>query len=391
MTILLLACGALLVRVGLAWTTAGLSRAKFAASAVVRSAADLAVAVLAFWAIGAAIQNGRWGLICDFKSYAGWPQFLQVVLVLIASGPVAGAMGERCRFLPILAAPALLAGVVVPLCGHWAWDGGWLQRLGFTDYAGASVLHVAGGCFAAAGAIVAGPRGGKYNRDGSSNLIPGHSVPMASVGTMLMLAGWIPYVLGAAALHGGLGPKTPMNVLLAASSGTIAAVLFSRFRYGKVDVMLTYGGLLGGLVAITAAAGAVHSIWAVVIGGVAGLLVPIATVTIDLIWKLDDPGGGVAVHAVGGAWGTIAVGLFAPAAGIGDKLTHFGVQFLGLALMAVLAFGVSFAVFTLLKKTIGLRFSDDAEYDGADLAEHDLNAYPDFQQTMIKSYHLREA
>jgi Amt family ammonium transporter len=208
---------------------------------------------------------------------------------------------------------------------------------------------------------------------------------------LLMLAGWVPYVLGAAALNGGFGPKTPMNVLLAAAAGTLAAVVFGQIRYGKVDVMLTYGGLLGGLVAITAAGGAVHSIWAVVIGAVAGVIVPVATVTIDLVWKLDDPGGGVAAHAVGGAWGTLAVGLFAPSAGVPDKLQHLGVQLLGLSMIGAISFGASFIAFLALKRTVGLRLGEDAEYDGADLAEHDLNAYPDFQQTMIKSYHLREA
>ncbi|MEO6435405.1 MAG: hypothetical protein ABIP55_06540 [Tepidisphaeraceae bacterium] len=389
--LLILACAALLVRTGLAWASAGLSRAKFAASAVVRSAADLAVAVLAFWAVGSAIQNRQWGQLFDANNAAGATQFLQLILVLIATAPVAGAIGERCRFLPALLAPAVLGGLIVPLCARWAWNGGWLQRIGFFDVAGASVLHVTGGLFAAAGAICVGPRNGKYNRDGSSNMIPGHSVPMASVGVMLMLVGWIPYVLAASAMNATAGPKTAMNVLLAASSGTIVAILISRARYGKVDIMLTYGGLLGGLVAISASGGVVHSISAVIIGAVAGLLVPTATVIIDLVWKIDDPAGGVAIHAVGGAWGTIAVGVFAPAAGIGDRIRHLGVQSIGLVLMGAVALAASLALFAALKKTVGLRLNDNAEYDGADLAEHDLNAYPDFQQTMIKSYHLREA
>jgi Amt family ammonium transporter len=155
--------------------------------------------------------------------------------------------------------------------------------------------------------------------------------------------------------------------------------------------MLTYGGLLGGLVAIAASSGAVHSISAVVIGAVAGVIVPTATVMLDLIWKIDDPAGGVAAHAIGGAWGTLAAGIFTPGIGLLDKLQHLGVQALGLLIFAAIAMGASFALFMALKRFTALRFSEDAEYDGADLAEHDLNAYPDFQQTMIKSYHLREA
>ena len=400
--ILGLACGALLVRVGLAWSTVGLARAKFAASTAVRSIADIAIASLAFWAVGSAIQNRQWGQLFDANGLAGYTQFLQLALVLIATAPLVGALGERCRLLPVLLAPAVLGGVIIPLCARWTWGahgnagsiavkGGWLHHLGFFDAAGAAVLHFSGGLFAGVGAWLVGARTGKYNRDGSSNLIPGHSVPMASVGVILIFAGWLPYVLGAAALNGGFSSKTPMNVVLAASSAAVAALLLGIGRYGKVDVMLTCSGLLGGLVAITGPAGAVNSISAVVIGVVAGLLVPTVTVMLDLIWKIDDPAGGVAVHVVGGAWGVVATAIFTPAAGMLDRLQQLGVQILGLVVIAAIAMAGAVVLFVSLKKTVGLRLSDDAEYDGADLAEHDLNAYPDFQQTMIKSYHLREA
>jgi Amt family ammonium transporter len=401
--ILGLACGALLVRVGLVWSTVGLARAKFAASTVVRSIAEIAIASLAFWAFGSAIQNGQWGQLFDANGRAGWTQFLQLALVLIATAPLVGALGERSRLLPVLLAPIVLGGLVVPLCARWAWGsmgdagvgtaarGGWLKEMGFFDAAGAAVLHVSGGLFAGVGAYLVGPRTGKYNRDGSSNLIPGHSVPMASLGVVLLFVGWLPYVLGATVLYGGFGAKTPMNVILAASSGALAAMLLGAGRYGKVDVMLTCSGLIGGLVAITGPAGALNSVSAVVIGMVAGLIVPIATVMLDLVWKIDDPAGGVAVNVVGGAWGILATAMFAPAGGMLDRLYHLGVQGLGLVVISAIAAGGAVTTFVILKKCFGLRLSDDAEYDGADLAEHDLNSYPDFQQTMIKSYHLREA
>jgi Amt family ammonium transporter len=206
-----------------------------------------------------------------------------------------------------------------------------------------------------------------------------------------MLVGWLPLVIASSWLHGGLSERTAMNVLLAASSSSIAAMLLTNARYGKPDVVLTLSGLLGGLVAISGVAGAVHSVFAVAIGAVAGVLVPTLTVMIDLIWKVDDPAGGVAVHLVGGAWGTLAVGLFAPSSGVIDTMKQLGIQAVGLLVIAAVALGLSLAVFAALKATMQIRLSEGAEYDGADLAEHDLNAYPDFQQTMIKSYHLREA
>ena len=388
--LILLACSALLIRVGAGWYAAGQSRSKNAAGAALRNAVDMAVAALAFWAVGAAILNADPGLIFDAKARAGPAQLAQLVFVLIATAPVVGALAERSKIFPALVAPALLGGVIVPVAGRWAWHG-WLLDLGFIDIAGASVIHVAGGLCAAAGAVLVGPRSGKYNRDLSSNFIPGHSAPMASVGVMLMLAGWAPYVLAASALHATLTARAGINVLLAASAGTLVAVLFTKAKYGKPEIMLAYAGLLGALVAITAGGGAISSIAAVVIGAVAGVIVPWATVHLDLVRKIDDPAGGIAVQVVGGAWGLLAAAVFIPASTWTDKLRDLGVAVLGLLTIAALALTLSLAAFALLKKTVGLRLGEDAEYDGTDLAEHDLNAYPDFQQTMIKSYHLREA
>ena len=391
LTLTALAGGALLIRVGLGWYAAGASRSKNAAGAVLRNVADLAVAVLVFWAVGMAVMNGYPAFLFDAKGEAGVTQFVQMVMVLIATAPVMGATLERCPFLPTLAPPALLAGLVVPLAGHWAWDAGWLQRLGFFDAAGASVLHVAGGTCALVAAIVIGPRTGKYNRDGSSNLIPGHSVPMMSVGVLLILTGWIPYLLAATSLHGGLSGHAAMNVLLAAAAGAITALLLSNARYGKPDIVLTWAGLLGGLVAISGGGGAVSTMAAVAIGAIAGAIVPTLTVAIDLAWRIDDPAAGVAIHLAGGAWGTLAVAFFTPSSGVGDILKQLGVQALGLVVIAALSLALSVALFLALRAVVTLRLSEGAEYDGVDLAEHDLNAYPDFQQTMIKSYHLREA
>ncbi len=386
----ILACGALLVRVGLGWYVSGICRAKNAAGAVLRNIIDLAVAVIAFWAVGMAVLGGNWAIIGQQRGEVYERVFALMVFVLIGAAPVTGAIAERCKFFPMLLAPALLGGVVIPIAARWIWNtNGWLAKFGVIDVAGASALHVVGGLAAGSAAIIAGARSGKYNRDGSSNLIPGHSVPMASVGVMLMLAGWLPYMLAASLMHSA-AELVAINVLLAASAGAIVAVIVSHIRYGKPDIMLTYSGLLGGLVSITAAGGLISPLAAVITGAIAGVIVPTATVVLDMLWHIDDPAGGIAIHAVGGAWAMIAMGIFKPVETWGEKFRFLGVQIVGLLAIAALAIVLSSILFLVLKMTIGLRLHEDAEYDGADLAEHDVNAYPDFSQSMIKSYHLRQ-
>jgi Amt family ammonium transporter len=222
-------------------------------------------------------------------------------------------------------------------------------------------------------------------------MIPGHSVPLAGVGAMLILVGWVPYVAGFAAqsIHGA--GHAAANVLLAAAAAGLAALLVARVRYGKPDVLLALLGLLGGLVSITAGAETVSTPGAVLTGAVAGLIVPTAAIVLDLFARIDDPAGTVAVHGVGGAWGVLAAGLFTPPGTAGNWLRLVGVQLLGLVAVAAWSGAISAGVWLALKATVGLRASEADEYDGLDLAEHDIGAYPDFQQTMIKSYHLREA
>jgi Amt family ammonium transporter len=285
----------------------------------------------------------------------------------------------------------VLAGIVVPLAARWAWFG-WLARLGFVDAAGASVVHLSAGAFAAAGAMLVGPRTGKYNRDGSANMVPGHNVPLAAVGALLMLVAWPPYVAGGASLH-GVASSTggeAMNVMLAASAAGVASMALAHVRYGKPDVLLSLIGFMGGLVSITAAGGSVGTVSAVVVGAVAGVVVPLAAVNLDLVARLDDPTAAVAIHAVGGFWGTLAAGMFAPTT-IADRFRLTAIQAVGALVIAALAGGIAVGLFAALKATSGLRVSEADEYDGLDLAEHDIAAYPDFQQTTIKSYHLREA
>ena len=192
-------------------------------------------------------------------------------------------------------------------------------------------------------------------------------------------------------IHEYLVARVAMNTLLAGAAGAVASVVLSQIRYGKPDIHLTFAGMLGALVSITAIADAPSAWMAVLTGVVAGLIVPVLLLVLDLIWKIDDTTGGVAIHGVGAAWGLLAAGFFAPVGSFPQRLKLIGAQLLGIVAIVAVTTIVSLLVFLVLKKTVGRRSKEADEFDGLDLAEHDIGAYPDFQQTTIKSYHLREA
>jgi Amt family ammonium transporter len=400
-----LAAAVLLVRIGQGVYAVGLSRARNSASASMRGVCDLCVAVLAFWAIGAAILfhsgNGVFGvdkgLILGISTGArgiSSAVLLGAIVASIATGAVVEAAGERSRFFPLVAASVLLAGMVVPVAGNWATTG-WLAHIGFVDPAGASWVHLVGGVCAAVAAWAVGPRQGKYNRDGSVNMMPGHSIPLARIGAFLMLAGWMPYVGAMIVLSSGPGHTATAdaacwNILLAAAAAGLTGLLYSQVRYGKPDVGHTLMGLLSGLVAISAAAGTIASYWAVLIGALAGCIVPVTSIWIDRYARIDDPVGAVAIHGIGGLMGTLAAGIFT-AGSLSEHAKHLGVQLIGAAAIAGLSAVGSLALFLTLRLALDLRVSELDEFDGLDLAQHDIAAYPDFQQNTIRSYHMREA
>ncbi len=379
--------GALLLRLGMAIHAAGMVRSKNSSSILIRSIADICLTTLAFWALGGAILFSLGRILDPHLLFSLSSAFFVICVTLVASGVVTGVASERSKFFPMCAVSILIGAVVVPIVGRWQL--GWLMRLGFIDAGRVSMIHLTGGLCGAVAAVLIGPRGGKYNRDGSSNGIPGHSVPLAAVGALMMFIGFIPTILGMAAN----GPKevlTPAgNILLAAAAGGAASMLLCYFRYGKPDVHLMIVGFLGALVAISASPDTLN-IWVVVIGGVAGILIPLAALHIDLIWKIDDPTSGIAIHAVSAIWGIIAAGAFA-ALPFAARMKQIGIQLLALAAIAALTIILCGALLFFLRATVGLRAKEADEFDGLDLAEHDIGAYPDFQQTTIKSYHLREA
>jgi len=394
-----LGAGCLLIRLGVAFYGIGMIRAKNAAGAVLRTICDLCVAVLAFWLIGAAIltqtHNTYFAFNREMIAFAGGGTaglFFLTSVVLVGTAIAGGALAERSKFFPLCAASFLLSAIVIPIGANWAWTG-WLARRGFVDVGGATWLHLSGAICGLVGAIFVGARSGKYHHDGSASMIPGHNVPLAGFGVLTMLVGWGPYLAGCLVVALDrpvfLGAAAT-GVILAAAGGGLAAILLGHYRYGKPDVIITLLGLLGAMVAISAGAGHLSAAWCVFVGAVAGLLVPLSAIWIDLFGRIDDPGGVIAVHGVGGIWGTLATGLLMPGS-FADRARQTGIQILGIVCIGLLALALSMLLFVILRATVRLRAGEADEYDGLDLAEHDIGAYPDFQQTMIKSYHLREA
>lgn len=392
--LIILAAGVLLVRVGQTLSAMGLSRAKNVGSSGFRSVADLCIAILSFWVLGAAIlsqsNNALFGIRADaLIGWSGisvkWISYLS--LVLIATAILAPAVSERSRLRVPLVLGAILAGLLVPLTFFWTHRGWLLDQLGFIDDAGAAAIHLVPALAAWAAALFIGARDGKYNRDKSANMIPGHSIPLILSGTLLCFVGWLPYVFSASS-----EPRieSAANVCIAAAAGGFVAMMSGYLRYRKADILLTVGGLMGGLVSITATADRIGTPAAFLTGAVAGLLVPWVTVFIDLTFHLDDPGAVVATHGAGAIWALMSAAIFVP----GTMVEHFhraGVQALGIVVIAITTLAVVLAALMALRIFGSLRAKEADEYDGLDLAEHDINAHPDFQQTTIKSYHLREA
>jgi Amt family ammonium transporter len=386
--LILYGIGALLLRLGMAIHAAGMVRSKNSSSTLIRSIADICLTTLAFWAVGGAILLSPPKFFDWHLLFSAGSAFFVICVTLIASGIVIGVASERSKFFPMCAVSILIGGLLVPIVGRWQF--GWLRRLGYLDAGSASMIHLTGGLCAAVAAILVGPRNGKYNRDGSSNGIPGHSVPLASIGALLMFVGFMPTVLGmsSSTIRDDF-LESPGNILLAAAAGGAASLVLCYFRYGKPDVHLMIVGFLGALVAISASPHTLN-IWAVFVGAVAGIIVPLAAIHIDLTHKIDDPTSGISIHAVSAIWGILAAGALASGTFI-DRLKQLGIQLLGLLAIAALTIILCGALFVILKATVGLRAKEADEFDGLDLAEHDIGAYPDFQQTTIKSYHLREA
>ena len=311
-----------------------------------------------------------------------------------------GSMAERWNFKSFVIYALFVGGILYPLYANWVWGGGWLSQLGknfglghgHVDYAGSSVVHMVGGVCALAGAIVIGPRYGKY-KDGKVMAIPGHHIPMAVVGTFILAFGWFGFNAGSSMAGTDLRIGViATNTMLASAAGAFSSMVFMWMRYGKPDISMMCNGMLAGLVAITAPCAFVTAPSAVLIGAIAGLLVCFSVFFIDRTLKIDDPVGAISVHGVNGAWGVLSLGLFADgtygdgyngiAGGVkglfyGDS-GQFIAQCIGTVTNIVYVFVVSYIFFIILDKVIGLRVSQEIEIEGLDQAEVAVTAYPEF-------------
>jgi ammonium transporter, Amt family len=313
-----------------------------------------------------------------------------VVFAATAATIVSGAMAERTKFSSYIVYSFFISLIIYPVFGHWAWgnllnsanaeSGAWLANKGFIDFAGSTVVHSVGGWAALAGAIVVGPRIGKFNKEGKAMPIPGHSLTMAALGVFILFLGWFGFNPGSTTAANGLESRIAVNTFLAGCLGAIACLGVSWLKFGKPDVGMSLNGTLAGLVAITAPCATVTPLGSVMIGAIAGVLVFFAVLFFDAI-KIDDPVGAISVHGVCGAFGTIASALFHENLFTGAEFDMMGqlmTQLIGVGTAFVWTFPTAFILFKVISMTIGLRVSREEEIEGLDLAEHGANCYPDF-------------
>jgi Amt family ammonium transporter len=380
------------MQAGFAMVEAGFTRAKNAINIMMKNLMDFSMGSIVYWAFGFGLmfgvsKTGFFGTTGFFLSdftVGGDPWVLafwmfQVVFAATAATIVSGAMAERTKFIGYLLYSVCITGLVYPIFGSWAWGSlfngsGWLEGLGFIDFAGSTVVHSVGGWAALAGAMVLGPRLGKYTATGAVKPILGHNIPLAALGVFILWVGWFGFNPGSTTAANKDIAMIFVNTNLAAAAGCIVAMFVSWFKFGKPEVGMSLNGALAGLVGITAGCANVTPSSAIIIGSVAGALVVFSVLFFDKI-RIDDPVGAISVHGVCGAWGTLGAGIFNIG---GTSLKIIGVQVIGIGACFVWTFACAFAIFKLIDMTVGLRVSKEEELEGLDATEHGGNAYPDF-------------
>ncbi len=386
------------MQAGFSMVEVGFTRAKNAINIMMKNLMDFSIGTLAFFIIGFGLMfgttNGLFGMthfMLGGTDVMGndwnWTFLIfQTVFAGTAATIVSGAMAERTKFVSYLVFSVFICAFIYPVYGSWAWgsllDGsGWLEHIGFNDFAGSTVVHSIGGWLALAGAIVVGPRVGKYGPDGKAKAIPGHNIAIAGLGVFILWFGWFGFNAGSTTLGDGNIGRIAVTTNLSAAAAAIAAMFTAWIVEKKPDGSMALNGALAGLVGITAGCASVTPIGSIFIGLVAGVVVVLSVIFLDRILKIDDPVGAVSVHGVCGSWGTLAVGLFAVDGGLlyGGGLELLGVQAIGVLAGFVWAFGTGYILFSMIKKTIGLRVSEEEELRGLDIGEHGMEAYSGFQ------------
>ncbi|MDD2581029.1 MAG: ammonium transporter [Desulfuromonadaceae bacterium] len=432
-----LICGFLVMfmQAGFAMAETGFTRAKNAGHTMAMNFMVYALGLLGYWICGFAIQMGGIGGMAslggakalnsefvihllgkDFGLFGMKGFFLtgdvydtsifalflfQMVFMDTTATIPTGSMAERWNMKSFFVYGLFVSGIIYPLYANWVWGGGWLATLGsnfglghgHVDFAGSSVVHLTGGVCALAGAMVIGPRIGKFNKDGSPNPIPGHHIPMAIVGCFILAFGWFGFNAGSTMAGTDLRiAVVAVNTMLAGAAGAFTSYVYMWIRYGKPDISMSANGLLAGLVAITAPCAFVTAPVAVLIGGIGGILCTLSVFFVERVMKVDDPVGAISVHGANGAWGVLALGLFADGKygdgfnGVKGTVTglfygdsgQFVAQCIGTVTNIVYVFVISYVFFKVLDKIVGLRVPKDQELEGLDHFEVAVNAYPDF-------------
>ena len=388
-------CAALIffMEAGFALLEAGFVRAKNAMSIIAKVIIDVTFGGIAFFGVGFGIAYGvsnGWfaldfgimdrdlGLGLTVSNQVFW--FIQLGFAIAAISIVSGALAERMKLWAYAIMVVFFCGIMYPLVANWVWNpNGWLAVRGFNDFAGSAAVHAMGGFSALAAAIVLGPRIGKYSKEGNSNTIPGHNLPLASVGAFILWFGWFGFnpgsSLGAVGNWELIGAVV-VNTFLASAAGGIATMFYTYFSYGKIDITMVINGILAGLVSITAGCNVVGPISAIFIGLIAGILVDLAVLFFDKI-KVDDPVGAVAVHGVNGLFGTVAVGFFAAEGGLlfGGGVALLITQLIGVVTIGLFSFSITFILMKVLKSTIGIRISSEEEEAGIDSVSFGVKSY----------------
>ena len=405
--------GALLVffmQCGFAMVETGFTRAKNAGNIIMKNLMDFCIGTVVFSLLGFGLMMSEdyvagfigvpnLNMFTDWMNF-DWNSFVfQLVFCATAATIVSGAMAARTKFSAYCVYSAIISLVVYPIEAGWVWNGqGWLAQLGCIDFAGSIVIHMVGGISALVGAIILGPRIGKYGKNGKVNAIPGHSITLGALGVFILWFAWYGFN-GAAAEDGARLGQILLTTTIAPAVATVTTMLFTWIKNGKPDVSMCLNASLAGLVAITAGCADVDAIGAAVIGIVSGILIVVAVEFVDIKLKIDDPVGAFSVHGVNGMWGGLAVGLFATGNGqngitglfYGGGFAQLGKQALGIVTIVAWTVVCMIIVFTIIKKTVGLRVTKDEEMKGLDICEHGLiSAYADFMPIGVGTASLDE-
>ncbi len=401
------------MQAGFAMVESGFTRAKNAVNILMKNLMDFSMGSIAYWAIGFAIMFGagnafmgtsgwfvpsesltagaetstsvfsalEWSSV---PTYAAW--LFQLVFAATAATIVSGAMAERTQFKSYLIYSVFITGIIYPIVGHWVWGGGWLSSLGMSDFAGSTVVHSTGGWLALTGAIVLGPRLGKYDGEGKPRPIAGHNLPLAALGVFILWLGWFGFNPGSQ-MGADAAPISSIAITtnLAAAAGAITAMITAWIMLGKPDAGMSLNGALGGLVTITAGCASVSPTSAAIMGAIGGIVVVLSVLMFENL-RVDDPVGAISVHGTCGALGTLLLGFFDSSSGVffGGGFSLLWAQFVGVVAVLAWCLVTGFILFSAIKAVTGLRVTEEEEQAGLDYEEHGASAYPDFNVSSIR-------